>query len=95
MSHTQNSYHSTTYTATPPLDLTTSYQQTQLQMDPLLINSVLEGYDPQFPAPAPAEWTTVTDPLPIQLPQEDLSKKVQEIQKLNKALIQVNFIKKY
>ena len=91
MSHTQNSnqlHHNipvyTTYT-TPPLDLSTSY------VDPVLIN--LE-YDPQFPAPVPAaEWTTVTDvsPLPLQLPQEDLYKKFQEIERQNKALIQVKF----
>ena len=61
------------------VDLPTSYLQTQQP-----IELVLGGYDP-------AEWTPVTDvpPLSLHLPQEDLSKRFLEIERQNKALIQV------
>ena len=63
------------------VDLSSSYQQTQQP-----IELVLGGYDP-------AEWTPVTDvpPLSLHLPQEDLSKRFLEIERQNKALIQVKF----
>ena len=84
---------STTYpTPTPPLDLSSSYQQpielvdlsSSWQQTQQPIELVLGGYDP-------AEWTPVTDvpPLSLHLPQEDLSKRFLEIERQNKALIQV------